>query len=169
MAIEQEENGRKFDKAVSELETVRNKMVSLKDECHTLNSNLSTLNENFKNRITQLQVASMIDITPRAREYIQQQALAISKQACDDLEARSKKIVARMTRQADRVVMPTSACYVMCISLVVLLAGFTILVMLNEYRLHNHLITQLIWIIGALLVFTNAMTIATFIWLHHRE
>ena len=112
---------------------------------------------------------SKVNVTQEAKTYIEEQGSAISKRICNDLEAKSRKIVARMTYQTERVQIPTSACYVLCLSLIILVVGFALLIMLNLYRIHNEMLTQFIWIVCGAFVGFNLITIITFAWVRNRD
>ena len=129
----------------------------------------STINSDFSSKITQLKQANQVNITQEAKAYIEEQSTAISKRVCNDLEAKSRKIVARMTYQTDRVQIPTSACYVLCLSLIILVVGFALLIMLNLYRIRNEMLTQFIWIVCGAFVCFNLITIITFAWVRNRD
>lgn len=74
-----------------------------------------------------------------------------------------------MTYKTDRVQIPTSACYVLCLSLIILVVGFALLIMLNLYRIHNEMLTQFIWIVCGAFVCFNLITIITFAWVRNRD
>ena len=168
-ALEQEEKSEQFNSAINELTEVRKKLESLKGECSALCEGLDILNSDFRSKITQMKQANQVNITKEAKAYIEEQSTAISKRVCNDLEAKSRKIVARMTYQTDRVQIPTSACYVLCLSLIILVVGFALLIMLNLYRIRNEMLTRFIWIVCGAFVGFNLITIITFAWVRNRD
>lgn len=164
-ALEQEEKSKQFNSAINELTEVRKELESLKGECSALCEGLNILNSDFSSKITQLKQANQVNVTQEAKAYIEEQGLAISKRICNDF----RKIVARMTYQTDRVQIPTSACYVLCLSLIILVVGFALLIMLNLYRIHNEMLTQFIWIVCGAFVCFNLITIIMFAWVRNRD
>ena len=170
-ALGQEEKSEQFNSAINELTEVRKELeyLNLKGECSALCEGLNILNSDFSSQITQLKQANQVNITKEAKAYIEEQSTAISKRVCNDLEAKSRKIVARMTYQTDRVQIPTSACYVLCLSLIILVVGFTLLIMLNIYRIRNEMLTQFIWIVCGAFVGFNLITIITFAWVRNHD
>ena len=168
-ALEQEEKSEQFNSAINELTEVRKELESLKGVCSVLCEGLNILNSDFNDKVIQLKQANQVIVTQEAKAYIKEQSTAISKRICNDLEAKSRKIVARMTYQTDRVQIPTSAFYVLCLSVVVLIVGFALLIMLNSYRMRNEMLTQCIWIVCGAFVGLNLITIITFAWLRNRD
>ncbi len=168
-ALEQEEKSEQFNSAINELTEVRKELESLKGECSALCEGLNILNSDFSSKITQLKQANQVNVTQEAKAYIEEQGSAIIKRICNDLEAKSRKIVARMTYQTERVQIPTSACYVLCLSLIILVVGFALLILLNLYRIRNEMLTQFIWIVCGAFVCFNLITIITFAWVRKRD
>lgn len=163
-ALAQEHESKELKAAISEIVALRKELESVRNECSSLKDGVSTLNNDLADKVDKLRNASQIVVTPEVKNYVQGQGEAISKRLCHDLEAKGRNIVNRMTSQTDRVVMPTCACYVLCLSLVILLVGAAILVMLNIYRLHSILLTQYLWVIGATFLVINIITILMFVY-----
>lgn len=74
-----------------------------------------------------------------------------------------------MTYQSDRVQIPTSASYVLGLTLAILLVQFVLLCFLNDRIIHSDELERFCWVFGGMVVFTDAITIALFCWFRQRE
>ena len=168
LALAQDNESNAFNAALSEIVALRKELKSVHDECSSLKDEVSTLNNDFADKVDKLKKASQIVVTPEVKTYINEQGEAMSKRLCRDLEAKGRSIVNRMTSQADRVVMPTCACYVLCISFIILLIVFSTLATMNVCRIHSDFLTQFCWIYGGAMVGFDLITILFFVWLRLR-
>lgn len=168
-ALAQEHESKELKAAISEIVALRKELESVRNECSSLKDGVSTLNNDLADKVDKLRNASQIVVTPEVKNYVQGQGEAISKRLCHDLEAKGRNIVNRMTSQTDRVVIPTSAFYVLCLSFAILLTGFTMLATLNAYRIHSSFLTQFCWIIGGVMGGSDLITILLFVWIRLRK
>lgn len=168
-ALAQEHESKELKAAISEIVALRKELESVRNECSSLKDGVSTLNNDLADKANKLRNASQIVVTPEVKNYVLGQGEAISKRLCHDLEAKGRNIVNRMTSQTDRVVMPTCACYVLCLSFVILLAGFIMLATLNADRIHSDFLTKFFWIVGGTMVGFDMIIILFFVWLRFRD
>lgn len=168
-ALAQEHESKELKAAISEIVALRKELESVRNECSSLKDGVSTLNNDLADKVDKLRKASQIIVTPEVKTYVQGQGEAISKRLCHDLESKGRSIVNRMTSQTDRVVMPTCACYVLCLSLVILLTGFISLAALNVYRIHSDFLTQFLWTFGGAMIGFDVIIVLFFVWLRLRD
>lgn len=168
-AIEEEREEKELGNSLDEMVETRKEVKRLTSRCakvcNTVNTTLNSVDANAE----KLKEANKIVITPEAKEYLDSQSKAICQAMVNELEVKSRKIIARMTYQSDRVQIPTSACYLLCVSLVILIVQFVLLCFLNYHVIHNEVLEEFCWGIGGILVGTDTLTIAMFCWLRNHE
>lgn len=168
-AVQEEKEQTETSSTVEELAKTRKQLEDLQAEVATLNNKLSTLLTSMDDNVTKLKKANTVEVTPEAKTYIETQGKALGDKLIALLDAKSRKIIARMTYQSDRVQIPTSASYVLGLTLAILLVQFVLLCFLNDRIIHSDELERFCWVFGGMVVFTDAITIALFCWFRQRE
>lgn len=119
--------------------------------------------------VTKLKKANTVEVSPEAKTYIETRGKALGDKLIALLDAKGRKIIARMTYQYDRVQIPTSASYVLGLTLVMSLVQFVLLSFLNERIIHSDELEKFCWAFGEMVVFTDAITVALFCWFRQSE
>ena len=154
---------------VEELAKTRKQLEDLQAKVATLNNKLSTLLTSMDDNVTKLKNANTVEVTPEAKTYLDAQGKALGDKLIALLETKGRKIIARMTYQSNRVQIPTSASYVLGLTLVMLLVQFMLICFLNERIIHSDELERFCWAFGGMVVFTDPITIALFCWFRQRE
>lgn len=168
-AVQEEKEQTETNSVVEELAKTRKKMEELQSEVATLNSTLNFLLTSMDGNVAKLKKANMVEVTPEAKAFLDEQGKVLGNKMIDLLDTKSRKIIARMTYQSDRVQIPTSASYVIGLTLVILLVQFVLLCFLNGYVIHSEELERFSWMMGGLAVITDTLTIALFCWLRRHE
>lgn len=168
-AVQEEKEQTETSSTVEELAKTRKQMENLQTEVATLTNKLSTLLTFMDENVTKLKKANTVEVTPEAKTYLDAQSTALGDKLIALLEAKGRKVIARMTYQSDRVQIPTSASYVLGLTLAILLVQFVLLCFLNVRIIHSEELDRFCWAFGGMVVFTDALTIALFCWFRRIE
>lgn len=168
-AVQEEKEQTETSSTVEELAKTRKQMENLQTEVATLTDKLSTLLTSMDENVTKLNKANTVEVSPEAKTYLDAQGTALGDKLIALLEAKGRKIIARMTYQSDRVQIPTSASYVLGLTLAILLVQFVLLCFLNDRIIHSEELDRFCWAFGGMVVFTDAITIALFCWFRRSE
>ena len=168
-AVQEEKEQTETNSVVEELAETRKKMEELQSEVATLNSTLNFLLTSVDRNVSKLKKANTVEVTPETKAFLEAEGKALCDKLITSLDAKSRKIIARMTYQSDRVQIPTSASYVLGLTLVILLVQLVLLCFLNGYVIHSEVLDRFCWMMGGLVVVTDILTIALFCWLRRHE
>lgn len=168
-AVQEEKEQTETNGVVEELAETRKELKDLQAEVATLNSTLNFLLTSMDRNVSKLKKANTVEVTPEAKEYLDEQGKVLGIKMIDLLDVKSRKIIARMTYQSDRVQIPTSASYVLGLTLVMLLVQFVLLCFVNFHIIHSDVLEDFLWKFGGSIVVMDTLTIAVFCWFRQRE
>jgi hypothetical protein len=168
-AVQEEKEQTETSSTVEELAKTRKQMEDLQAEVAMLNNTINSMLTSMDDNVTKLKNANTVEVTPEAKTYLDAQGKALGDKLIALLDDKGRKIIARMTYQSDRVQIPTSASYVLGLTLVMLLVQFVLLCFLNERIIHSDELERFCWAFGGMVVFSDAITVALFCWFRQHE